>query len=133
MDRIKPSGRLTTISFFGTVPASSQLTLVSKKIDVPFITRLIRQSFAPGVNRTALSRVFISPDDSAPTTEYPTGINVLAQTGQADYITGDDEFKEFAQETEIAEANKYIKIHVTNGDTFPHTVDAQVTLELLPR
>lgn len=133
MDRIYEGGRLVTISFFGIVGASSNLTLVSKKIGVPFVTRSIRTSFAPGVNRTMTEKFFISGDAEAPTTAEPNGVNILTQTGQATYITGDDEFKEFSQETEITEANKYVKIYAENADTFQHTVDCQVTIELLPR
>ena len=133
MDRINEQGRLITISFFGTASASSTKTLVSKKIGVPFITRKIRQSYAPGVNRTMTTKFIISPDDAAPTTEEPSGVNILAQTGQVSYITGDDEIKEFSQETEITESNKYIKVYAENDDTFDHTIDVQITLELLPR
>jgi hypothetical protein len=85
------------------------------------------------VNRTMTSKYFISFDPEAPTTEQPNGTNVLAQTGQAEYITGDDEIKEFAQETEQPFSNGWIKIYSENSDTFDHTIDAQVTLELLPR
>lgn len=133
MDRIHPEGRLVTISFFGTVANATNKTLVSKKIGAPFIIRLIRASFAPGVNRTMTLKYFISSDDEAPTTTEPNGNNILAQTGQAVYITGDDEFKQFAQESESTEANKYVKVYAENADAFSHTIDTQVTIEILPR
>lgn len=133
MDRINQEGRLATISFFGSVANAANKTLVSKKIGAPFIVRMIRASFAPGVNRTMTLKYFISSDDETPTTAEPNGVNILAQTGQAVYITGDDEFKEFAQETESQESNKYIKVYAENADAFSHTIDTQVTIEILPR
>jgi len=133
MDRIYPGGRLVTITFYGTVPMNSNKTFVSKLIGVPFVIRSIAQSFATGTNRTMTTKYFISNDPEAPTTEQPQGFNVLSQFGQAVYLTGDDERKEFSQETETPAANAYIKLYCENADTFDHTLDAQVTIELLPR
>jgi len=125
--------RLMTVPFFGTCLASSEVTLVSKRINVPFRVARIRASFALNNNRTLLLRFFVSPDDTAPTTGKPTGVSILAERGQVDYITGDYEVKEFPTEILFKEAGYYIKVHATNNDTFDHTVDAQITVELLPR
>lgn len=133
MDRLTPGGRLVTVSLFGTVGPGANLTLVSKKIGVPFITRRVRASFAPGVNRTMTEKFFVSGDDDAPTANEPNGTNILAQTGQVTYLTGDDETKDFSQETEITESNKFIKVYAENADSFSHTIDVQVTIELLKR
>jgi hypothetical protein len=123
--------RLVTISFFGTVSASSKNTLVSKRITSPFRVKKIRASFAPGVNRLMNLYFFISFDDSAPTTAEPLGTNILAQTGQVTYLTGDDEYKEIEPQVEDKSRSAYIKIYAINSDTFEHTIDAQVTIEML--
>jgi len=133
MDRIYPGGRLITINFYGTVAMNTNKTFVSKLIGVPFIVRFISQSFPAGTNRTMTTKYFIANDPEAPTTAEPNGVNVLSQFSQAVSLTGDDERKELAQETEIPAANGYIKLYCENADTFDHTLDAQVTLELLPR
>ena len=133
MDRIYPSGRLVTVSFYGSVPLNSNKTFVSKLVGVPFVVRRIIQSFPAGLNRTMTTKYFISNDPEASTTEAPNGVNILGQFGQVSYITGDDERKEFEQETEIPSSNGYIKLYCENSDTFDHTLDAQVVLELLPR
>lgn len=133
MDRIYPGGRLVTITFFGTVPLNSNKTFVGKQISVPFIVREIAQSFAAGLNRTMTTKYFIDNDAEASTTDQPNGVNILSQFGQVTYITGDDERKVLSQETEIPFANAYIKLYCENSDTFDHTLDAQVTIELLPR
>jgi len=122
---------LQTISFFGTVNASSNLTLVSKKISAPFKTKMIRASFAPGVNRLMTLKYYISQDPSAPTTEEPQGINILKQIGQVPYITGDDEFKEMPHEVIHHEKNAYIKVYAENSDIYNHTIDTQVTIEYI--
>jgi hypothetical protein len=123
--------KLQTISFFGTCPANANITLVSNFIDVPFNTKKIRASFAPGVERLMTLKYFISGDKNAPTTEEPQGINILAQIGQARYITGDDEFKEFEHETIHQVAGGYLKVYAENSDVFDHTIDSQVTIEFI--
>jgi hypothetical protein len=123
--------KLQTISFFGTVGALAKKTLVSQKIGQKFKTKIIRASFAPGVNRLMTLKFFISQDPSAPTTEEPQGINILKQIGQVPYITGDNEYKELPHETLYPERNAYIKVFAENSDTYDHTIDAQVTIEYL--
>ena len=122
-------GRLVTISFFDTVDASSKKTLVSQRINVPFRTTRIRASFAPGVNRLMKLYFYISPDPSAPSTEAPTGYNVLAQTGQATYISGDNDVKDFQMEIMETVRGQYLKVYAVNEDTYPHTIDVQITVE----
>jgi len=125
------TGRLVTISFFGMVAANSKKTLVSKRLNVPFATRIVRCSFPPGVNRLMKLYFFVSPDEVAPTTKEPTGYNILAQTGQAVYITGDNESKKFPMEIEEFTKGRYVKVYAVNEDTYEHTIDVQITIEFL--
>lgn len=125
------TGTKQTVSFFGTVGASANLTLVSKQISGAFNVKKIRASFAPGVNRLMKLKFFISSDPEAPTTAAPNGVNILQQTGQANYITGDDEFKEFEHEITNPTRNSWLKIYAENADTFDHTIDAQITIEYI--
>jgi len=127
----KEKTRLQTIPFFDMVSGKTNKTLVSKKINVPFRVKEIAASFAPGVNRLMNLEFYVSPDDSAPTTKPLTGINILASLGHVGYITGDDEFKEMAVEMETISSGYYLKIFSDNTDTFEHTIDAQVTIELI--
>jgi hypothetical protein len=125
------TNRLTAISFFGTVAASSKKTLVSKRITSPFRIKKIRASFAPGVNRLMNLYFFISFDDSAPTTEEPKGVNLLSQTGQVLYITGDDQLKEMELEIYQKEKGAFVKVYADNTDTYEHTIDCQIVIEML--
>lgn len=120
-----------TISFFGSVNAASNLTLVSGRISQAFKTTKIRASFAPGVNRLMTLKYFISTDPTAPTTAEPQGTNVLQKIGQVAYITGDDEFKELEHEVIDPTRNAYIKVYAENADVAAHTIDTQVTIEFI--
>jgi hypothetical protein len=120
-----------TVSFFGTCGASANACLVSQQISGAFDVKKIRASFAPGVNRLMTLKFFISPDPQAPTTARPNGVNILQQTGQANYITGDNEFKEFVHEVQNPTRNAWLKVYAENTDTFAHTIDAQVTIEYI--
>jgi len=88
-------------------------------------------SFAPGVDRLMNLYFFVSPDKTAPTDARPNGTNILAQHGQVSYISGDDERKEFSFEALFPERGYYLKVFAVNNDTFEHTIDAQITVELL--
>jgi len=127
----KETSRLQTLLFFGTCPASSGKTLVSRRINKPFRVKEVAASFAPGVNRLMRLEFWISPDDTAPTSKPLTGFNILAELGHAGYITGDDERKVMRIEAERMERGYYIKVFAKNEDTYDHTIDAQVTIELL--
>ena len=118
-----------TISFFGTVGAGLNTTLVSKRISQSFKTTRIRASFAPGVNRLMTLKYFISYDAEAPTTAEPNGINIVQKIGQVPYITGDAEYKDLEHEVLDPTRNAYIKVYAENADAFAHTIDTQVTIE----
>jgi len=126
----KVETRLQTLSFSGKVDAGANLTLVSQRINVPFKVKEISCSFAPGVNRLMNLEFYVSPDDSAPTVKPLTGVNILAALGHVGYITGDDERKVLNVEMETISAGYYVKVFAENTDTYEHTIDAQVTIEL---
>ena len=124
--------REMTLSFFGTVDAGNIKTLVSKRINTPFSINNIIASFALNTNRTLKLSFWISPDDDAPTSGNPTGVSILAERGQVDFLVGDDEQKDFTTELIQNTAGWYIKVRAENTDAFPHTIDSQVTLKLNP-
>lgn len=125
--------RIITASFHDTVVAGANKTLVSNRIDLPFTTKRIRAAFAPGVNRTLRLFFFISPDADVPTTHEPGGTNILAQLGPQRYIVGEDCVVDFVHETGSLESGKYLKVYAENTDAFDHTIDVQITVEIIPR
>ncbi len=130
---MEQQGRQTVISFYGTVAAAATAVLISKRINVPFRVRRVRVSFPLNTNRTVQISFLIAEDNDATNTAAPTGANILAQLGQVEYLVGDDEIKDLPVELEVEASGKYIKLRAVNSDTFEHTVDAQMIVELLPR
>ena len=126
------NNRVVTIPFHGTVAASSRKTLVSQRIDYPVRTLRIRASFAPGCNRLLRLYFFISQDDEAPTTALPSGFNIFAELGESVDIVGDDNEVILDHVSESLSGGIYLKVHAYNTDTYPHTIDAQVTIEMIP-
>lgn len=123
--------RLSTISFFDTVDANSNKTLVSKRITQKFTVKKINASFALNTNRTLKLRFFVSATTEAPTTEQPEGLNILKQLGQVDFVVGDDEQKDVQIEIREFTKGARIKVYAENTDTFKHTIDCQVTIEII--
>lgn len=124
--------RLVTVSFQGQIPANSNRTYRSNAINLPFRTKRIRAAFPAGTNRLLRLSYFISPDDSTPTTEPPTGTNVLSQLGGQPYVVGDDNLVDFQHEIRIEVAGKYLKVYCENSDVAAHTLDTQITVEIIP-
>jgi len=122
-----------TISFFGKVAANSMVTLVSKRITVPFELQRVRASFALNTNRMLRLEFFISPDKSAPTVKPLTGFSVLSESGQVDYLVGDDDMKEVPIRIAVRVAGMYIKVLADNQDSYEHTIDAQAFVMMKER
>lgn len=120
-----------TISFFDSVNASSNKTLLSKNITTPFKIKRIRASFPAGVNRLMLLRFYIVGTTDAPTTQAPTGTDILQSVGQVNYITGDNNFIDFEHELVSPEGNRRVAVYAENTDTFAHTIECQVTIEFI--
>ncbi len=122
-----------TLAFNGIVAANGELTLVSKRLSFPFTVKRLIASFALGTDRTTQIRFFISLDNSAPSSGFPTGQNLLEPYGQVDYLVGDDERKDVPHEAVEPEAGAFVKVHALNTDPFDHSVDALVIIQALNR
>lgn len=114
-----------TIAFFDTVAAHSKMTLVSKRITVPFELQRVKASFALNTNRQLRIEFVISPDDSTPTDKPLTGFNVLSELGQVEFLVGDDDTKEVPMRIDVRVAGMYVKVFANNLDSYDHTIDAQ--------
>lgn len=125
------TSRRDTISFFGTVNANGEKTLVSQRINTPFNTKKVAISFPDGHNRLVQIKVFISQDQNAPTSGEPQGLNILQMLGSVPFVVGDNERKDFEVEKPYSQRGGYIKMYAKNNDGFQHTMDAQITIELL--
>lgn len=119
-----------TVSFFGTVAAGVEATLVSKAISRSFRLSRVRAHFPLGTDKTLQLEFFISPDDAAPASGKPTGFNVLEQTGQVSYIVGDDGPVIFDSDAYASTSPAWVKVYANNTDAFAHTIDVQVRIHL---
>lgn len=130
---IKPniSGQILTVNFLSSVDANSAITIVSKRISRPFRLWLIRPHFALNTNRTLRLYFFVSPDNYAPTSLPMTGSNLIAEASQTNYVVGDDEYKLLWQNWESQTGGNYLKVYADNTDSFDHTIDVQMFIELL--
>jgi hypothetical protein len=121
---------IKVVSFHGTCSASDVKTLVSKRIGTPFVVKEISARFAQGCNNMLAVRIYTSGDSDAPAAGQPSGVSLLRDYGQADYIVGNDDTKEMRHEVEVDEGGTYLKVHGTNTDAFDHTLDVQVEIEI---
>ena len=74
-------------------------------------------------------RFFIATDDQAPASGQPTGVSVLADYGQVDYIVGDDDEKDMNHDVLVDTGGSYLKVHAENDDFYDHAVDVHMELE----
>jgi hypothetical protein len=124
---------MKTVSFYGSCPASSELTLVSPLISHPFEIKRIKARFTQGSNNLMKLKFFISPDSDAPASGEPNGMNLLADYGQVDYIVGNNDTKEIEHNVVQPEGNYTLKVYANNEDTFEHDIDVQMTIKELER
>lgn len=123
--RVVPAG-VETLAFYGTVDANSSVTLVSKPLLFPYTLERMRVHFALNTNKQLRIKFYLSPDDSAPTSEPLTGENVLGSLGQVDYLVGDDETVEIPHRLGVPVGGMFVKVFAENLDSYEHSIDAQV-------
>jgi len=122
-------GQMFTLHFHDTVNALSEKTVVSERIMFPFVIQRVAIGFAPGCNRLVRIKIFVSGDDSAPSSGEPSGTNIFAQYGQRDYVVGDDAVVEFPHQIDVPERGMFLKVYANNLDSNDHTIDTHVTIE----
>lgn len=115
--------------FQGSVTTGASVTLVSQRLRFPYVLENLRVKFALGHVGLVQHRFFVSDDELAPTTEQPSGSNILKQYGNVDYVIGDDDVLELKDETHVTRQGTYIKVFVTNSDTVTHTINVVATIE----
>jgi len=121
---------LQTLQFHGTCSAYGELTIVSDKVNTPFVIRKYHIGFAPGCDRLLQIKVFISPDPTAPSVGEPTGTNVFAQFVANPYIIGDDSVVEIEDNTYVKQRGVWLKVYAKNEDSYDHTVDVRITIDI---
>lgn len=121
---------LKTVAFYGVAPARSGVTLVSKRISTLLRLRGIVATFPVGTLNLLLLRFYASLDQEAPAATQPSGVSLLRDYGQVDYLAGDGEQLRLDHDVLVAEAGSYLKVWALNSDFYEHAVNVQMTLEI---
>ena len=114
------------VQLVGTCNALSQRSLVSKHITLPFYLNTISVRFPAGCDNQVRVYLFLSYDESSPTTELPPGTSILSFLSPNDYLLGDDVVVTIHPRLPVPERSTWIKAHIVNDDSFPHTISAQL-------
>jgi len=119
-----------TVVFFGTAPSRGEVVLSSKPIGYPFRLKRIMARFPPGCANLVRQRYLIADDGSVGTGALVSGVSVLQDAGQVDYLVGDDCSKTLDHEVEHPTAGGFLKVQAVNDDFADHGVDVQMTIEV---
>lgn len=122
--------RRVTLPFNGSAAAGGEQTLVSKRLNFPYRIVEIRASFPLGTERTLQLSFFVSRDAEDPSSGKPTGLDILSPYGQTSYLVGDDEQKNLPSDFPVPWSSSYLKVYGLNSDTFIHTIDAHIIIEI---
>jgi hypothetical protein len=121
---------LKTIPFFGTCPARGELVLSSRCIVYAYWLRVISCRFPPGCSNLLRLRFLLADDGSVGTGVDVSGVSVLRENSDIDYLVGDGDTKVLQHHVERAEAGSFLKVHAINEDFADHGVDVQMTIEV---
>jgi len=120
---------MKTVSFYDTCLQSASKVLVSKHIGHPYEVKRIRARLAQGCNNLLALRFYVAIDNDAPAAGEPSGISMLKDYGQVDYVVGNDDTKDMQHNVEVQESGSYLKVYAVNSDTFDHSIDVQIDIE----
>lgn len=120
---------MKTVSFYGSCDARSSLVLVSPRITRPYHVIKIHAKFPGGANNLLKLRFYESPDDHAPASGAPSGVSLLADYGQVDYVVGDDDSKRLEHHLVVDTGGSFLKVYAVNDDFYEHDVDVQIMIE----
>jgi len=117
-----------TLMFAGTASARSVKTLASDRITRPFRLSSITIRFPAGTQNLLALSFYLSHDDEAPTTGKPSGISLLQDYGQVDYVRGDGVQVTLNHTVEVDPAGAYLKVYADNTDWYDHAIDVDIEL-----
>ena len=122
---------LKTIAFCGTVPSRSEVVLSSRCIVYAYRLKRIACRFPPGCQNLVKLRFLIADDSSVGIGAAVSGVSVLRENSDVDYVVGDDDTKIIDHEVSRPTTSSYLKVHAVNDDFSDHWVDVQITIEYL--
>jgi len=120
---------LKTIPFLGSVRAKKDTVLVSEELRFPYTVKSARIDFPRDVQRMLRIKIFVSFDDTVPEEGEPRGYNIV-KYGNVNYVVGDSGPVVFNLGVPVRRASTWIKIYAKNLDSFDHTVDVKVDINV---
>ncbi len=124
-------GRILTLCFRGTVTRRGTSVLIAPKLDVPCRTKQIRITFEPQTGRTVEALFIAAQDNTIDYTTVAAQTNLFAGIAQNQAIVGDAQPIILMHEIELHWRPIYFKIALNNTDGAAHTIDAQITVQLM--
>ena len=119
-----------TVMFAGTCSARSELTLVSHRIMRPFQTKTFTIRFPTGTNNLMSLRFYYAGDPEAPASGRPSGISLLQDYGQVDYVRGEGIQITLDHVVADVHAGGYLKVYANNTDFYDHAVDVDIEIQV---
>jgi hypothetical protein len=124
---------MQTVSFFGTVGAGAEKTLVSPRIGHPYKVIQVDVRFAQGCNNLLKMYSLVAIDNQESTSGLPNGHSVLSDYGQVNYVVGNDDTKRIKCSVLMQEGGSYLKVFGVNSDTVEHSMDCLIVIEEIER
>jgi hypothetical protein len=110
--------RMVELEFSGLVTTGAFLTIVAGPIMYPFRIVEVSMTFDQLANYLIEYRWFISGNNSAPTTAFPSDTNIFGQETPTTHFIGSGMFKRKYCSIEVKEPKRYIKFSIFNGNTY---------------
>ena len=122
------AGRIAEIPFYATVPAASQLTILSDMITFPFIVRNILIDFGADHLDAVLHYVLLSTSRTTSATAVPADTNAFSGLSPIGYAIGDNREKRYYPNIEWRETKSFIKVHAVNNNAYAVNIKVTVTI-----
>lgn len=121
--------RKNVLAFFGQVNVGANFTVVGGPITYRYRVTNVKIGFRDDAAYNALVYVLVSEDNSVSVVGVPTGRSVFSTYGNIGAVVGEGIFYDFDMSIETEEAEKYIKVHMTNNNGYNQNICAFVTIE----
>jgi hypothetical protein len=123
--------RVAEIPFTGTVGTLVYTTLVSGIITYPFRITRVKMVFPYTARNLVEHRVYTSRTESAPTTDWPTDMNIFGREAPVAGFRGEGIIKVVDCNVEVTEPGSRIKMATYNGTGATHYINGTVTIEAM--
>lgn len=122
---------IAEVPFFDFIPTLTMRTLLSSRINFPFVVRSIAIDFANNHANYVPHFVLLSHNMSVSTTGVPPDTNAFTGLSDVSYAVGDNREKRYYPNIEWRDPPSYIKLFINNMNAYPVFVNTIVTIEQL--